>query len=162
MLLPQATGPRQARYGTNHAPKYQKLVLFERDQERSDAFGILPNGDPKIRDDKIKGDVRMNWGYYDLDQCARNVKVAFDIQTGCRMGPADFVDLQVQLTSMTTAQCAVDPERCFYNKDEVSEVETGWWKSIYVCKGGRQLAEPAAWRTIHHLTMSQTADRSRR
>ena len=107
--------------------------------ERGKTFGLLPNGDPK--QDKMRANQNLFWGITNLDQCARNLKIEWDIQTGCKMGLGDALDVQWQMTSATSTQCFANPERCSYSRDQVSQSESGWWKSLYVCRGANPYTE---------------------
>jgi hypothetical protein len=126
------------RYGPGYASIYHTIPIFDRHDDRDNTFGIDPvTEEPKLEDEKIKGKFGMNlfWGPTNLNRCSRNFRVTFDVQTGCKMGPLDTLNVQLQMTSARSSQCSVDDERCQFTRNEVSEVESGWWKSLYVCAG---------------------------
>ena len=128
-----------SRYGPAHVPIYKKITLLTREDERLDTFGMREDGSGMLKSDKIFEKFpkirKLFWGQSNLEQCARNLKVEWDIQTGCKLGLLDSLDVQWQMTSATSPQCGSNSERCAFNREEVSETESGWWKSLYLCRG---------------------------
>ena len=129
----------QAKYSDGHVPISRKVTLLVRDDERGDTFGFDKTGEPKP--DKVMLTKDLFWGQVDLDQCSKNLKIEWNVQTGCKMGLLDKLDVQWQMTSATSTQCDYNNERCVYNKDAVSETESGWWKSLHVCRGANPFSE---------------------
>ena len=132
---------KMAKYGPGRQRIYNRIQLFNKTEDHADSFGLNVAGEPKNPDSKFKTPGDYFWGPTSLDRCSRNFKIAFDFQTGCKMGVKDSLDIQLQMTSATSTQCDWDNTNCHYNKDEVSEVESGWWKSVYVCAGPNNATE---------------------
>jgi hypothetical protein len=113
--------------------------LLVRQNERGDTFGMTPQGEKKP--EEIRKTSSLFWGLINLDQCTKNLEIKWDVQTGCKMGLRDNLEVQWQMNSATSTQCKSNNKRCYFNRDEVSEVESGWWKRLHDCRGANPFSE---------------------
>ena len=96
---------KMAKYGPGHQRVYNRIQLFNKTEDHADSFGLNVAGEPKNPDSKFKTPGDYFWGPTSLDRCSRNFKIAFDFQTGCKMGVRSIALCNTQCTLVSTAAC---------------------------------------------------------